>query len=157
MKVTFFILVSFVLIFKVQAQDSDLELASHQYEYIGDSIELKKILSLLQSDSLHVLEQNNQICELKIKGLGESQSIKFRIYSIEYGSGVSCRGISKTVFFKENNFIGYINSDMIAPEKVDGDHLIWKFENGTSVLMDLSEKIPPEFHFEKLKLKLVMN
>jgi hypothetical protein len=155
MKIVISILTTFILTSHCYCQKSDLKIATHQFEYLGDSIKLKKIIKALQSDSIRLLPKRDQICELRIADLGTTDSMKFSVYHLEYGLGVSCHGIFRTLFFKGDTFIGSYNSDIASPDKIDRDKLIWKFEDDKTISMDLSSEIPHKFLFGQLERRLI--
>ena len=157
MRIVVLLLSIFVIAFKSKAQKSDLEVATHEFEYVGDSLKLKKIVKILQSDSIDVIAKNIEICELKIIDVGTTKTMKFSVYHIEYGPGVSCRGSYRTVFFNGESFVGYYVSDIAPPDKIDGDQLIWDFERNNPLFMDLSKEIPNHFLFGEFKRELYKN
>jgi hypothetical protein len=156
MRVITSILVLTFLSISSHAQLSDLERSSHEYEFIGDSVELKKVLNFLQSDSIQVIAKRDQICELKIIDIGETKTLNYKIYQINYNLGISCRGVFRTIFFRDGNFIGAYNSNLTLPQKINDDVLIWKSESGDSTKMDLTNEVPKEFNFHSIKKTLIV-
>ena len=150
-----FILFAFLLIHSAYAQKSDLKSAKPRFQYYGDSVHLKKILASLQSDSIQLIAQNNQICDLKISSLGSTPTLNISIYHIQYGLGESCRGVFLTTFFRNDVFIGHYKSDLALPKEIDGDNLIWQFEDGQLIFMALETKIPNEYSFGEFKRKFI--
>jgi len=61
-----------------EAQNSDLEISNHEFVYFGDSTELKKVVDYLQSDSVRLIPQEKEICELKISDIGKTGKLRFK-------------------------------------------------------------------------------
>lgn len=147
MRSIFFTLIILFLTKCCFSQESDLENSTHKFFYEGDSINLKQIISMVKVQSPYLIPEKEDVCELRIRDIGVCEKLNIHVIQLNMSIGISCRGVFRTIFLKSGEYLGYYDSDIAEPKNLNNEILIWEFESGETVNMDLSNGVPKEFKF----------